>query len=185
MILHRFCAMYARSSWLGLVCWCVMWKSSGCQHISSNTSNRQVPVQSLNLAKEFKSLWNLKFARLWTRLWPALNWELLPTLAIIQPDYHMGKYGDFPKFVFTQNPPPKEYFKIIIPWGQSDKWQVTFEKTAALLTPIWKSRYYSDYMMFSLSHIWCSGHNSHCIQHSGLARVFLGLWAEFELTELN
>lgn len=59
MILHHFCAMYASPSWLCPVCWCGLWKSSTCQHFSANTSQRQVPVQTLNLAKEFKWIWSL------------------------------------------------------------------------------------------------------------------------------
>lgn len=36
MILHRFCAMYVRSSWLSLLCWCVMMWCESLQDVNTS-----------------------------------------------------------------------------------------------------------------------------------------------------
>lgn len=59
MILHRFC-MYVRSSWLGLVCWCVMWKSSRCHHVSSDMSKETSSCTVTQLGKRVRVTLNLK-----------------------------------------------------------------------------------------------------------------------------
>ena len=122
IILHNFCVMYAmyeRLSWLCLVCWCMPWKSSRCQHFSVNTSQRHVLILNSHWTWQRSSSCS-KTKRLFKNVVCSLLRTSVYCLLLL------------PKHKFLFNiTTMRPHFQIITTWGPGHKTHYLFEHWCA------------------------------------------------------